>query len=437
MRYPIRLVCLLLASLSWSMTACASDSGLSEQDLEQATETLLPQFLAIHDQRIAQADELTARAEALLAGLGMDQEPELLLTHETDADAGCLAGHWVYLTQGLLLYIETIDELAAALALGATACAHTAGLWRNRAAAEPDPINADNQLFHRYRDFRLARNAAFYNQLVAIGCGEQRDCADQARSLTEQAGHSSAALDALSARVRETWPDAALFARFDLTPLPAADDSAEQNGREADNEADNEEGGDNGDNHAESNGDAYRDGETAADSQDEPAEASIELLNNPFRQDAEAYRHLRDAGREYFDGDLLSAYRSIDAARSIIGNLWPVRIAQMRTDLANAHGYYAERDKGVLEEDGYKVAEHDYVRGVSMMLHRLYAAGVPHLRASLDVVPRVSTYFYIGRFYRLTREFDIARPYLETALSGGEIHHEYELIRRELERIDG
>lgn len=354
---------------------------LSAEDEAAARGWLRAHFTAIHDHEFEPPAELDAQVERALAALAAQLESvpglSVLWLNNPDADAGCIAGGQLFLTIGLLAFVEHPDELAGALALALTACGEANDDWRRRASSELPELDRQDPLMIAYRDLRLNEQASLYRQLVRPGCGGGRDCHSQAHVWLTGAGIDPAGLDRLLARVGENWPDAAVIYRFDGYPESP--------------------------------------GGTGADN-------DFLALVAPYKAMREILGHLRDARWELLTGDLREAYRANLRARRIDSESWLPLIMQARLDLENFHPEYTQRELRGLREVYTDGPSLDLYQGIARWQQHHVDEAVPYLEASIEARPTVSGHYHLGRIFALRNEREQAMMHFRIALQGGEIH---------------
>lgn len=354
---------------------------LSTEDEAAARGWLREHFTGIHDHEFELRDELNVHIDAALAALAARLEPvqelSVLRVNNPDADLGCIAGGQLFLTVGLLAFVEHPDELAGALALASTACDEANEDWVRRADGELPELDLYDPLMIVYRDLRLREQAPLYRQLVRRGCARGRDCQHQAHDWLAAAGIDPAGLDRLLARIGESWSDAAVIFRFDGYP-------------ESPGEIDTDE--------------------------------DFQALVAPYTAMREMLSRVRDARWVLLTGELIEAYRANLPAYADDGGSWLPRIMQARLDLVNVHPEYTRRELRKLEDVYTDVPNLDLYRGISRWQRNRIAEAAPHLEASVEARPTVSGHYYLGRIFELRNEPEQAVMHFRIAQQGGEIH---------------
>lgn len=359
---------------------------LDETDLRDARGQLYPQWLIAQDFQPVRPEALNAWIGERLTRLTATSEdiPELefVITREADADAGCMAGGRLFISQGLLAWVEYPDELDALLALALAACSQASDYWRKRHRGDLLPLEHSQWLMNRYRDFRLKANSGFYNQLVAVGCGRGIHCDEQARQSLFRAGLEDSGLHRLRQRVLAQWPDAAWLSRF-----PGAEPSPVGSGRQ---------------------------------------DPELDKLLDVFRARREGLGHAREIRRHWHAGELREAYRAQIRTRRRIDDDWLVMMNQIRLDLTNFHPDYAQRDMQRMSAQFGDHPEDQYWWGrIDTQLRRTPDA-LTRLNNSLDTLPRVSTHFYLARLLDIGQSPEQAVSHYRQIMVAGPIHPYHE-----------
>lgn len=378
-------VVLALAAVGLLAAGCellgAGGVALDEGDQAAAEASLYPQFLILQDLEAELPDAMDAEIGEVLAGLQpvLPEAPDLqaVVTREPDADGGCLAGGRLFVSRGLLSWVQDRDELAAALALAATACEAASGRWRDRETLALPALDEENLLMQRYSDFRLEANAPVYVQAVATGCGAGRDCHGLAAEWLAAAGFAESGLARLHRRVRAGWPRAAWLARFPGTPAGDPDAVDGTGGSEP-----------------------YR-------------------AVNDWREGLEWLIGVRDSIQS---GELRAGYRALIQARRQLDAEWSVRMATVRLNLANLHPETSQRELRTLEAIWGEHPHGDYWWGMIWMQMRSTATGVQRLEASLEVLPRASAHYRLGRIMEFRKEPERAAVHYRAVTQAGELH---------------
>lgn len=365
--------------LSLLLIACAAEPepriALDAEGQAAAEAALYPAFRAIQVDTGEPPAELAPLIEGVLAPLRaavLDGESvQVWLTGEADADAGCLAGGRLFLTRGMLSWIEDRQELAGALAVALGQCPRARAAWQRRADSVLAPVESAHALLLRYRDYRLPDNAAVFEQLTLRGCGST-DCLAAGRALLTGAGQPADGLDRLAARLQASWPDAAWLDRL---------------------------GG----------------GALAAEAIDASAETVGRMDDGDLREALAAHRERREGlgqlaavKRAMYAGDLGEAYRQVLLARRALDNEFEAELVFAELSLLNFHPDSAERSLERLAATGRTPPQSDYLWGVQKSQSRARVAGERHLRASLDQLPRISAHFHLGILLHRAGELDAA-----------------------------
>lgn len=354
---------------------------LDEADAAAVETTLIPRFLILQDLQAeipdALEEDIVAVAAEISAAMREDVDLQVLVTREPDADSGCLAGGRLFISRGLLSWIRDRHELAGALALSATACASTSARWRSRHEQGLPVLDESDPLMQRYRDYRLAANAPLYNQVVATGCGAGADCRAQAAQWLLAAGHTESGLDRLQRRVDAGWPDSAWLARF-----PAS-------------------------------------GDDGVRGSDRPASGSAYATANGWREGLEALVVSRNG---VDSGDLRTAYQAHNRARNALDTDWAVRMNDIRISLANLHPENSQREMRTLEALWGDHPHSSYWWGMIQIQLRSTANGVQRLEESLEVLPRASAHYQIGRYMEFRQRPDRAVAHYRAVTAAGSLH---------------
>jgi len=352
-----------------------------ETEREEAQRELYPRFFLVHDLEFTPSSRLAGYLQRDLEALQRlsEEVPDLQVSiiNLPDADAGCLPGHRLYLSRGLVSRMEHFEELRAGLALALTACPQASRTWQERENQGLPELELTNRLAHRYRDYRLEDQSTLYRQLTARGCAPASDCVGLAWQWLEDLGTRPQALGALLYRVERHWPDAALFQRFSTGHEPV----------------------------------------TGPDR----SERFVESLD-AIKAEQEAMDHLRRVNRDWLEGDLMSASRSLRRARNTTHNPWLVSLATMRVSLANLQpeAVIRELDLTVSHLPGFPLET--YFRGMALMQMGRPAESIDLLEHSLQILPRVSAHFTLGMAYENLDQSDQATAHYRFARTGGDIH---------------
>lgn len=389
---------LLLPLLVLILTGCSGTwhpVPLDESDQLQAEQELYPRFLIVHDLDTPPGDELARDVDRILTALSplMEGEPELdlVITNEPDADAGCLAGGKVFLSRGLVAWLQNADELLGAVALGATACGQASETWRQRTSTGFPEMDTQSWLFFRYRDYRLESIRDLYAQLVATGCGQRLDCYERAESLIREAGGEPAALHDLVRRIHEEWPVNALVDRFGAPP-----------------------------------------GNGSGPPPDTAWRASL----GEIAEQKPSMDKLRDVQGYLLEGQLLPAYSAILEARQTDFSEFIAGLVYMRLNLDNYHPEYGLRDLDRVLALRPDYPDGEYYRGVARIQQGLRGEAREHFEASLEVLPRVSTHYYLGILEERRGNIDLAVEHFRQVIPAGEHHPHWEHADGRLVELD-
>ncbi|NKI36498.1 hypothetical protein HFP89_15110 [Wenzhouxiangella sp. XN79A] len=362
----------VLVTVLWLAGCGGRDDGriaLGPDDQAAAEDELYPAFRAIQVDVEPPGEALDAlfRAafEPLQAGLPEGASPVLWTTGEADADAGCLAGGRIFVTQGLLAWIEHPDELTGALAAALGQCPAARRAWEARDRAELAPVDGEHALLARYRDYRLPENAALMAQLMLRGCGG-RDCFAAATERLEAAGRSADGLARLGQRLAAQRPDAAWLDRLGRRAFP-------------------------------------------------PAAAAVGNGLAGVLDDVHAKREglgqLAEVKRAMYAGELGDAYRRVLRARRALDNEFEAELVFAELSLLNYHPDSAERSIERLLATGRELPQADFLWGVQAAQSRRVELGRQRLEASLSTLPRVFAHFQLAILLHRSWETDAALPH--------------------------
>ncbi len=343
--------------------------GLAPEDQSAADGELYPTFKAIQVDVRPVAEPLAAlflEAWAPLASsLPEGTTVELWTTGEADADAGCLAGGRIFVTQGLLAWIEHPDELTGALAAALGQCPAARRAWEGRARAVLAPVEAEHPLLARYRDYRLAENAALMAQLLLRGCGG-RDCVAAAAERLQAAGRGADGLARLGHRLVEQRPEAAWLDRLGTSTFPPAEDATG---------------------------------------------AGLDGVLDSFHAKREGLGQLASVKRAMYAGDLGDAYRQVLRARRALNNEFEAELVFAELSLLNYHPDSAERSIERLQASGRRIPQADFLWGVQAAQSRQRDVGQRRLEASLETLPRIFAHFQLAILLHRAWENDAALPH--------------------------
>lgn len=397
---------LVISAAFLLLAGCFGDTAwppvaLSESDRNAAESDLYPRFLVVHDMIAERPETLDQRlgqhAKALSALIPDTPQLHIEITNEADADAGCLAGGWIFLSRGLVSRIEHDDELAGIIALAATQCGRASRDWRRREELALPPLTPDNWLMQRYRDFRVEAGVPLYRTLVRAGCGTENDCHARAHEWLQGTAGSSAGLRRLLERIASQWPNAAVLERFgdpDASTIEL---------------------------------------DTATPTPDNQALAT-ELSG--FRELRTGFDHLREAWRQIIDGEVRAAYRANIAAFRETDQHWVTRLMQARLDLINMHPFYSERRIRELKAERPDYPYYGYWEAWIDLQSKRWSRGIEQAAESLEYLPRADLHFLLGRILEFRRRPDEARPHYRAAIAAGEIHPDADEARVRLQALE-
>ena len=389
---------LIIGSLLGFSMACSGDARLQDsaalpEDQQAEVETgFMPRFELAHGGRIDLSEPVAAGLEQVLRQLEVGSvDPyrhSIRVTQAADADAGCLPGGTVWLSEGLLARVDDLAQLAAAMAWGLVQCPAASHIWLERDRLVLAPDRQGDPLAQRYRDFRLQANAPLYNLLVATAC-IMPDCDKQLRRLLDASGYGASSWDGLLTRLRARHPDSALVIRArDLVAT----------------------------------------GAVAAVGKTVPWLAPFAARREGLIEQAESRRRL-DAG------DLLEAYRAGRRARRLLDDSPQLQLHQAELDLSNRHYEYGQRILERLEGQGVTVPHADFWWGwVDVTLRRREQAAERFERA-LEILPRVSAHYWHAEALRRLGRLDEAERHYRTVLEAGPLHPDHERARIRLARM--
>ncbi|MDT8409771.1 MAG: hypothetical protein RQ741_09260 [Wenzhouxiangellaceae bacterium] len=409
-------VCALLLLAACAPGPDQAEVALAPGDREAAQKWLYPAFEQSHGALIELDGTIEAgllRVLDRLALTGDDAEAappahdyQLVWTANADADAGCLADGRIFISRGLLAWLESTDELAGVVAVAMQQCPAASQAWRKRDEARPAPLDLDDPLMLRYRDFRLPANAALYNQLV-LNC-RSPGCIEAATGRVRQAGFDAAHLARLAARLRQHRPASAWLARIGERQQGTA---GSVDGPIVDHLIDEI---------ADAAADATVDpiGNLPGDAD---ADEFARLVEG-FRSQREGLVELAAARQLLLDGDLLEAYRANIRARRVLGATPAVLMMQAELDLANYHPDYAQRILQGLEGDGVEIlGEHYWWGWTHSQLKRQHQA-IEALRQSIRSCPRVSAHYMLAELLVRAGEADEAVEHFRLVAEAGALH---------------
>lgn len=359
-------------AVAFLLTACGSSDreriDLLPEHQAAAEAELYPVFRLIQvDVQAPSApfDALLDEALApLQASLPEGARVSLWTTGEADADAGCLAGGQLFVTQGLLAWVEHRDELSAALAAALSLCPTARMAWESRSSAQLAPVSGEHPLLQRYRDYRLPANAALFAQLMNRTCGAGA-CYDAAVARLQAAGLEADGLNRLGRRIVEQWPESAWLDRLGASEFAAA-----------------------------------------AEADDDLSELFGEL-----QAKREGLGALAAVKRTMYAGNLSEAYQNVLRARRALDNEFEAEIVFSELSLLNYHPDSAERSFERVRAMGRELPQSDYLLGVQAAQKRARATGQQYLEASLETLPRLSAHFQLGILLHRAWETDAALPH--------------------------
>jgi len=370
------------------LVACRSAEppvALAPPDQAAAEAELVPRFALAHARWLAPdpalAEVLDAPAERLGAALDPPVSIAVAVNAAPEADAGCLAGGRVWLSEGLLAELSSPTQLAAALAFGVAQCPEASEQWRARAGLALGADRPDSLLAARFRDFRLPANAALYARLTARGCG-RRTCDRRVVQLLERIDVAPSAWVELQAHLAAVRPEALLL---------------ERSGYAGDAEA------------------ALAGPETAA----------LAGVLAEFHARRDGLRELAASRLSLAGGDLLEAYRAGLRARRQLAPNWRLRLHQAELDLENNHIEYAERILRDIERDGVEIPHADYWWGWVHLGLRQRAPAAARFVASLEVLPRASAHYRLAEAQRRLGRPEAAIANYRRVLAAGPLHRQH------------
>lgn len=398
-RSDILFLCVTLICL-FAITACSGGSdkpvSLDADDQKNADERLYPQFDIAHAMPIQLAPELQQNVDQILTRvidpvneLSDQHAYSLVVTAEPDADAGCLAGGRIFVSEGLLAWTRHPDELAAVLAVASEQCSMASQVWRQRAQIELAEFDPASLLMARYIDYRLNSNTALFNQLVTRGCGNA-DCINAASERLADAAISPEHLDRLAARIHRAWPKSVWLERIGIEHIKASDSDQD--------------------------------------------DLSWQQLIEPHAMKLKGLGSLAEARRMISAGNLTEAYKATRDARRAFGKTLETELMQAEVDLHNRHGFYSERIFEKLESTYGNLPHRNFYWGWAYAQANRGAHGLNELNESLSTLPKVTTHYYIGMLYLRRRMTEDALESLEKVVEAGEGHPYYVRSKAFIER---
>ncbi|MEM7053358.1 MAG: hypothetical protein AAF446_02305 [Pseudomonadota bacterium] len=374
-------------SLSLLLTACRSGGhepiALSEHNQAAAEQTLYPRFELAHAAPRELNPDLQQKLDEILQRLGSEAEQstdqndfKLTVTAEPDADAGCIAGGRLFVSEGMLAWIQNADELAGVIAMAMQQCPRASRLWREREDMRLIEFDEPTELMYRYIDYRLNANASLFNQLVASGCGSS-NCFEAVSTRLATAGFDTQAAAGLYSRIRQGWPQSVWLERI------ASESDAVSN---------------------------------------VPADAEWTLLLEKYEEKRQGYADLAEVRRQISHGRLDLAYRAIRDARRVLGHTYETEMMQAELDLHNNHGYYSVRILERLESKYGELPHHNFYWGWAHAQARRRQPGLQQLYASIETLPKVTAYYYLGRTYFELGDEARAIEYFTHVLEAGPIN---------------
>ena len=383
-------IAVVLTLLSLWLAGCQSEDGdsilLDAEDQAAAEQILYPRFDLAHAAPRELDAELQQRLDDMLEKLSAVPESDgsaepvfsLVVTAEPDADAGCVAGGRLFVSEGLLAWVQNADELAGALAVAMHQCPRASRLWRQRDGMSLVEFNPESELMNRYIDYRLDANASLFNQAVAAGCG-QSDCLSAVTGQLTAAGFEPQALSDLYRRIQQAWPQSAWLERASHQPEPVMGQSAD------------------------------------------PVWAG--LLDDYYaRRDGIA--ELAEVRRQISRGRLHPAYQASLRAMRALGRIYETEMAQAELDLHNLHPYYTERILQRVETQFGAIAHAEYYWGWTHAQLKRRDLARDLLQKSIETLPKVSAHHFLAQEWMLANDHERAISHLNHVLEAGQ-HHPY------------
>lgn len=358
--------------------------SLDAEDQASAEQVLYPRFDLAHAAPRELGAELQQKLDEVLNQLVSGSETtteaafDLVVTAEPDADAGCMAGGRLFVSEGLLAWVQTADELAAALAVAMHQCPRASRLWRQRDGMSLVEFNPESELMNRYVDYRLNANASLFNQAVAAGCA-QADCVGAVSGPLAAGGFAPQALSDLYARIQAAWPQAAWLERVALEPQPPSGQSSDP--------------------------------------------IWVRLLKE-YAAKRDGLAELAEIRRQISRGRLHPAYQASLRAMRALGRTYETEMMQAELDLHNLHPYYTERILQRVETQFGAIAHSEYYWGwTHAQLKRRDLARELLLR-SIEILPKVSAHHFLAQEWMLMNDHELAIQHLNHVLEAGQ-HHPY------------
>lgn len=376
-----------LTLLSLWVAGCQSDHGsvaLNEQDQTAAEQVLYPRFDLAHAAPRELNAELQQRLDEVLEQLSTVPESEatteptysLVVTAEPDADAGCVAGGRLFVSEGLLAWVQTADELAGALAVALHQCPRASRLWRQRDGMSLAEFDPESELMNRYIDYRLNANASLFNQAVAAGCA-QSDCLTAVTEHMTAAGYKPQALSELYMRIQNAWPQSVWLERAALEPQSASGASSDP--------------------------------------------VWVRLLKEYYAK-REGLADLAEIRRRVSRGQLLPAYQASLRAMRALGRTYETELIQAELDLHNLHPYYTERILQRMEQNFGEIAHSEYYWGWTHAQLKRRDMARDLLLRSIEILPKVSAHHFLGQEWMLSDDYELAVQHLNHVLEAGQYH---------------
>lgn len=369
----------MLLAVALFLSGCGQPGPLSPEERAQVAADLWPRFERVHgpvlDGESIPTDGLRAALDRLLDAAPERESTatELVVTAEADPDALCLPGDRVVIARGLLAFVTSEDEAAAALASALVMCPRVDAIWRAAESASLPVDEPESMRMLRYIEIRLEANALLYRVAVADACSGA--CGPRITSLLERAGFDAAALRRLATRVAAVSPEALWLERIGLSgDLPVAG-------------AENLEGPD------WSGLSSRREGLVA----------------------------LAEVRREIGRGRLINAYQAILDARRLLEHEPHAKLIQAELELHNNHPFYTRDLLLELQRAGHPVPDENYLRGWMQTQEREWEEATELLPAAMDDFPRVAGLYQFAVLKTRERDYDAAETLLARASAAGSL----------------
>ena len=359
--------------------------ALNEQDQAAAEAVLYPRFDLAHAAPREVDAQLQQKLDEVLANLIPEPDGEsdqadfsLRVTAEPDADAGCIAGGRLFVSEGMLAWVQNADEMAGVVAMAMQQCPRASQLWRDREGMTLIEFDEQNELMFRYIEYRLNVNASLFNQAVASGCGNQ-DCLQKVFDQLTTAGYEPQAVSGLYARIQQAWPESIWLDRVSLT---------------------------------------------VAGSEGSSADVEWTQLVDVYAEQRDSFADLAEARYHMSRGDLHSAYQPMLRLKRSLGRTYATEMMIAELDLHNNHPDDAMRTLQRVEQNYGEIPHADFYWGWAHAIKRNRRPARERLTASIETLPKVVTFYHLGRIYFEIRDEASAVEQFKRAVEAGP-HNQY------------